>query len=112
MTDLFKFPAIKECLQACCRQIRYVFRALEDRELQDVIMVLMCFLLHPDERLDLEIELESELKAVLEILLAASSKYDVNAVATLQKWQTFLIQHDPSNRQIELIDDLLFVCVH
>ena len=75
-------------------------------------MVLMCFLLHRVERQDLEIEIESELKAVLENLLAASSTYDVNAVATLQKRQPFLIQHDPSNRQIELIDDLLFVCVH
>ncbi|CAE7806083.1 unnamed protein product [Symbiodinium sp. CCMP2592] len=112
MTDLFKVPAIKESLKACCRQIRYVFRALEDRELQDVIMILMCRLLHPAEWQHLAVDTESELKAVLEILLAASSKYDLNAVATLQKRQTFLIQHDPSNRQIELIDDLLFVCAH
>ena len=107
--DRLKRPASKECLRASCRQIRYVFRALEDRELQEVILFLMCWLLHPFEWQDPETQ--NELKAVLEILLATSSKYDGNAAATLNRRQTLLIQQDPSNRQIELLEDLLVACV-
>ena len=64
--------------------------------------MLADFKFHPAEYQNLDIEVESE-QPCLRSCWRLQANVILNAVATLQKRQTFLIQHDPSNRQIELI---------
>ena len=111
MLDEVRHPPRRDRLWSSIRHVRYVFRALEERELDELIGRMLFWLLH--ERQD-DPQTRAELKSALEILLTAPhlpSPVFMHAVFELDKRYKLSMQRDAADEQIQMYEDLLFACV-